>query len=442
MTHDEYDVLVLGAGAAGLAAARALAATGRRVALVEARKRVGGRIHTEHVVDRISGSAVPVELGAEFIHGLPKNLWGLVDEAGLETIERGGSRLHYDAGRLSEHETAALDVLEYLPTWLEAQSPAQDFSFADYLRIASIEAEAAAQASAYVEGFNAADHNRISVRALVQQQLAEDAIEGDRLFHVTQGYDAIPAYLARQFSSLGGKLLLDRPVHTVRWTRDSVGFEGCDSLGADFSLRAQQAVITLPLGVLQAGTVRFDPDPARLIGQARRMAMGHAWRMSLLFRAPIWPHAMSFLFTAHARPSTWWTPFPDSTPMITAWTGGPATASLADASLEPIAGASPLDRALQILARVFDRSVPDLQSQLVSWHSADWRADPYARGAYSYVVAGESDAPEQLCSPIGETLYFAGEHTDVTGHWGTVHAALGTGLRAAAQLIGGERGDA
>jgi monoamine oxidase len=439
MTGATYDVLVLGAGIAGLAAARALAQAGRRVALVEARDRVGGRIHTEHAfLDGRSGSTVPVELGAEFIHGLPKDLWDLVAEAGLETLERGGSRLRQDAGGLTERGTAPFDVLEDLQAWLETQAPDQDFSFADYLRIAKIDAEAAAQASAYVEGFNAADQTRVSVRALVRQQLAEDAIDGGRLFHVTTGYDALPKYLAARFAALGGNLLLGRPVQTVRWSRESVVFQGTDRQGLEFSLAARQAVITLPLGVLQAGAVRFDPDPPRLAQQAGRLSMGDAWRMTLLFREAVWPPAMSFLFTAQTRPSTWWTPFPDATPMITAWAGGPAAGRLSAESANHDARETLLERALQILAPVFNCPVASLRALLVSAHTHDWRADPYSRGAYSYVVAGAIDAPGQLSRPIGGTLYFAGEHTDVSGHWGTVHAALGTGLRAAAQLLGGE----
>jgi monoamine oxidase len=432
MTPDNYDVLVLGAGAAGLAAARELAASGRRVALIEARDRVGGRIHTVHVPGNGSVATVAVELGAEFIHGLPPNLWNLVNEAGLATLERSGARLRFERGELAERGTAAFQVLENLRTWLDAQAPEQDFSFADYLRIANIDADAAVQAGAYVEGFNAADQRLVSVRALVRQQRAEDAIEGDRLFHVTPGYDALPAYLAHQFCSLGGTLLLRRPVHTIRWARDSVVFEGRDLRGLEFSLRARCAVITLPLGVLQAGAVRFAPEPPLLAREARRLAMGNAARVTLLFREAVWPQGMSFLSIPDARPSTWWTPLPDATPMITAWTGGPAATELA----------TPLDRALQTLARVVDHSVADLQARLVGVYTHDWRADPYSRGAYSYVVAGAIDAPEHLSQPIGETLYFAGEHTDVSGHWGTVHAALGTGLRAAKQLIGGGSGSA
>ena len=78
----------------------------------------------------------------------------------------------------------------------------------------------------------------------------------------------------------------------------------------------------------------------------------------------------------------------------------------------------------------------ELQARLISWHTHDWQADPYSLGAYSYAPAGALNASSQMTRPAADTLYFAGEHTDTTGHWGTVHGALGSGLRAAAQILG------
>ena len=92
---DTFEAIVIGAGVAGLAAARTLAEAGRRVALIEARERVGGRIHT---VQAIQGD-LPVELGAEFIHGLPEELIDLVDEAGLTRFELDGDSRCVSPGR-------------------------------------------------------------------------------------------------------------------------------------------------------------------------------------------------------------------------------------------------------------------------------------------------------------------------------------------------------
>ena len=87
------------------------------------------------------------------------------------------------------------------------------------------------------------------------------------------------------------------------------------------------------------------------------------------------------------------------------------------------------------LAAAFGMSQADIRQQLLSWHAHDWQADPYARGAYSYAPAGAIDASARMTQPVEQTLYFAGEHTDVSGHWGTVHGALRSGIRAAAQLL-------
>jgi monoamine oxidase len=94
-----------------------------------------------------------------------------------------------------------------------------------------------------------------------------------------------------------------------------------------------------------------------------------------------------------------------------------------------------LPSSLETLAKVFNRPVAELQGLLSSWHTHDWLADPYAGGAYSYVPVGALDAPERMTHPVEDTLYFAGEHTDVTGHWGTVHAALQSGTLAAERLL-------
>jgi monoamine oxidase len=90
---------------------------------------------------------------------------------------------------------------------------------------------------------------------------------------------------------------------------------------------------------------------------------------------------------------------------------------------------------LRILSKAFGVCTTALQRLLVSWHTHDWEADEFARGAYSYVPAGALDAPAKLTVPVADTLYFAGEHTDTVGDWGTVHGALRSGLRAARQIL-------
>jgi monoamine oxidase len=441
--RETADVLILGAGAAGLGAARALCNSGRRVAIIEARSRVGGRIFTRHVAAPISTSAIPVELGAEFIHGLPPESWALIREAGLETYELEGSALSFAGGLLrpAREEHGASAVLGDMMSWLSQQPRGTDETFAQYLNHAGVSEIQRDEAIRYVEGFNAADHRVIGVAALARQQEAEDEIEADRLFRLRWGYDSLPRFLQKSIAAAGGRMFLDKPVSAIEWRRGSVRMSGIDASGRDFEFFGNQAVITLPLGVLHAGTMRFAPQPLHVLGEAGRMAMGAALRVPLMFRTSFWRakstlgtnrsvadelRQLSFLFTDRSIP-TWWTPHPDEAPMLTGWAAGPSAAM---GDRRPI-----IDRCLSTLADIFDESPAQLKERLVSWYFHDWSADEFARGAYSYAPVGALSASANIAEPVDRTLYFAGEHTTDSGHWGTVHGALQAGEAAAAKII-------
>jgi monoamine oxidase len=439
MNAIKYDVIVIGAGAAGLVAGRALAEAGRRVVICEARDRIGGRIWTRRL-PLANGESLAVELGAEFIHGLPQETWSLVQAANLGTYELDGTSWSYSGGQLSaasEQHRGTERVLDEMMQWMARQRSGADASFAEYLKLAGVKGSAARAASNYVEGFNAADQNRISVAALVKQQRAEETINTDRLFRLDGAYADIPTYLAERFVGAGGELKLSAPVTKITWRRGEVGVQFQDAGGVS-QLRANRALITVPLGVLQAEVIEFIPRPSAVLKHANRLVMGAAMRLILVFKEKFWSeHSdLSFLFAPSERPTTWWTPVPHETPMLTAWAGGPKAASLLRLIASDGNAGALLDQALSSLARIFGRSPADLRSRLSSWHLHDWQRDPYSRGAYSYVPVDASDAPDQLRGPFEDTLYFAGEHTDTLGHWGTVHAALATGTAVAHQLLG------
>jgi hypothetical protein len=442
----EYDVVIVGAGAAGLAAARELAQAGRRIALIEARERIGGRIFTRLLPRDADGLPNVVELGAEFVHGLPPALWSLVGEAGLAAYELAGSDVTFENGQWPPPRGPSWRrVLDGMMEWLAAR-PGADMSFSQYLAANRIDPADGAAAGNYVEGFNAADRDRIGIASLAQQQCAEDAIDADRLFRIAAGYAELMDFLRTQFTSAGGELVLGAPVRTVEWSRGAVRIE----TAAARSLRAKRAHITVPQGVLQAGSIEFLPSPSEILGAARRLAMGDVVRTVLVFDRPFWterrdgslPRAaqrslsdLSFLFMPGETPPTWWTPNPEPAPMLTAWMGGPRAAAL----LQSIAASGNRDgwlrQCLATLSKVFQLPGGEMERLLSSWHMHDWSADEFSRGAYSYVPAGALDAPAKLANPVEDTLYFAGEHTDLTGHWGTVHAAIGSGARAAGQIL-------
>jgi monoamine oxidase len=449
LNSDKYDVLILGAGAAGLAAGRRLAVAGKRVVIIEARQRIGGRIFTAPQALQSAAAPIPIELGAEFIHGLPGSTWEIVREAQLATYELDGEPWCFDEGLLhpcGEERRGAFEVVAKMPEWLAAQPAGSDATFAEYLKRAAIDAALAERASAYVEGFNAADRNIIGVAALARQQRAENDIHADRIFRIRGGYSALPQFLADQFRQSGGTIILKRPVRTIRWSRGAVSFGGLDGENRAFELKGEQAVITLPLGVLQADAVQFDPRPDDLMTQAARMAMGPVLRQTLLFDAPFWEAAqlrtaagrirdLGFLFAREETPATWWTIQPDATPMLTAWAAGPKAVALAKKAAVSGEPRALLDEALRVLAKIFGLETAAIEKMLVGWHTHDWQGDAYSRGAYSYAPAGALDASLRMTQPAERTLYFAGEHTDTEGHWGTVHAAFNSGLRAADQIL-------
>jgi monoamine oxidase len=452
----DFDIIIVGAGMAGLTAGRVLANSGQRVGIIEARHRVGGRICTTHVDDGAGRQDVPIELGAEFVHGLPPETWSLLREARLATYEIDGVELCSSGGALQihQHNGGGISVLEHMLAWEAALAPDCDMTFAAYLGTIAIDQAARTRAVEYVEGFNAADSAVISVKALAMQQRAEDAIDSDRLFKLEHGYAGLPRFLARQIEAAGGSILLGSVAQRIGWRRAAASVSGVGPHGDGFALAAKRALICVPLGVLQANAIEFMPDPGTILLQARRLAMGPLMRMTLLFRSRFWAASdlpkrsvevragldrLSFLFTHGTLPSTWWTPMPDTAAMITAWVGGTKVALIESA---PGTAAKPealLKHCLATLGNALGVATTDLTQLLLSWHCHDWQADPYTRGAYSYVPAGAIDASAKLTEPVEDTLYFAGEHTDISGHWGTVHAAVRSGLRAAAQLQGGTR---
>jgi monoamine oxidase len=415
MSTPDADVIVIGAGAAGLTAARDLRRAGWNVLCLEARDRIGGRILTIH--DPLT--AVPVELGAEFVHGRPSQIWDIVGEARLAVRETSGRMVSAtDSG--GDMDRVLEDVKQR-----GGEEPDESFlSFAEGGNYAPVDRLAA---SAYVEGFNAARKERIGVASLGQDERAADSIDGECGFHIAAGYDALALALDC------GSVRLNSIVEAVEWRRGSASVKVRSALDDHReTLRAERVVITVPLGVLQAGAIRFDPEPAHILEAAKALEFGQAVRVTLRFDRAFWEGTerfagASFIFSEEPVFPTWWTTRPVVAPVITGWSAGPkADALLGKSKTEVIAAA------LGSLGRIVGRPPARLEN---AWFH-DWHADPFARGAYSYVPAGALPARRRLAEPVEDTLYFAGEATDLLGYGGTVHGAVASGNRAAGQILG------
>jgi monoamine oxidase len=429
MTNSTYDLAVIGAGMAGLTAARALAEAGLKVLVVEAQDRIGGRIWTRHVGDEA------IEQGAEFIHGRPPELWALIEEAGLETYERKGTQICFEEGALNDCGGEMNEAFRPLEKLKKFKGP--DMSFAEYLDREKTPMEERGPMIGYVEGFNAADHREVSAASLGVQQKAEDAIGGDHTYRLRGGYDQLPRYLSERITELGSRVLTGTPVKEIRWEPGQV-----EVISDLWSFSVTQVVVTLPLAVLQRGSVKIMPQPSQILEAAERLRMGQVRRFTLLFAEKFWENLppqpalgeMNFLFAFSEMPPVWWTPHPEASHTITGWVGGPRSAALTGLDAETLGR-----KASTTLGRIFGIRKERIHGLLKGCYTHDWQHNQFALGAYSYVATGGLKASKQMTEPVADTLFFAGEHTDITGHWGTVHAAMRSGLRAAEQALSGIR---
>jgi monoamine oxidase len=404
------DVLIIGAGAAGLTAARELDRAGQRVWCLEARDRIGGRILTIHD----SLTAIPIELGAEFIHGRPPEIFDIVRAAGLTAYETGGRMV---GGGETDRVMADISRLA---------SETQDQTLLAFLNDRDYSPEEKQATRSFIEGFDAARAEKISVAALAEDQRASDLIDGDRSFRLMNGYRSLLLALGTS------AVRLNSIVESVEWRRGEVAVHVRSALsGAPETLKARQVIITVPLGVLQAGSIAFDPEPGDILAAARALEFGDVFRLTLKFNRAFWEGnpelaGAGFIFSEEPVFPTWWTTLPIEAPVITGWSAGPQADPLKGKSRSEIIGA-----AMASLQRIV--RVPATRLENAWMH--DWHADPFSRGAYSYVPAGALAARRMLSEPVEDTVYFAGEATDCNGYGGTVHGAIASGMRAAAQIL-------
>ncbi|MET0535539.1 MAG: NAD(P)/FAD-dependent oxidoreductase [Steroidobacter sp.] len=434
---DEFDVIVIGAGAAGMAAAAHLSRHHKSVCILEARERVGGRIFTI----RPRGNAFPLELGAEFIHGESEAVFEQLRRSGDVAVDAAHSRHRArQPGELKQAEDLFENMRERLS---RIPKPRSDLPFAEFLEKhrRSLSPEIRAFATMLVQGFDAADPARASAKEILKEWAGGISADAPT-FRPQRGYGSIIDSLVGRLDPQKVCLQLHSIVTEVRWQRGQAHVLFTRH-GEPMEVRAKQAIVTLPLGVMQLpplapGSVLFSPALPRKQQPLSRLIMGPVIKLALCFSKPFWAeiedgrHRDVAFFHAQGAPfPTFWSTLPVRSSVLYAWSGGPNASRIVARTTDEV-----LRPALASLAQLFgkNRNYRRLLEG-VYWH--DWQNDPYSCGAYGYAGVNGGPARKQLAQPVEQTLFFAGEAMDEEES-SSVGGALNTGCQAAEQVLASE----
>jgi monoamine oxidase len=425
-------VIVIGAGAAGLSAARVLHHAGREVIVIEGRDRIGGRLNTIEVGDGVADE------GGNWIHGAPANpLYHLAIEAGLN-IERddllhprhllthdqrsgrrvASARILYALGRV------AMLIRRYSNESIDAAHP--DATLAQRLDGEISKVRGATNRRYYralvrtiVDMIAAKESEYLSPNALA---LNPDDGGADYVIH--GGYRTLTTKLAD-----GLDIRLGTPVEAIRYDDDGVTVETSDG-----THHGSHVIVTAPIGVLQAGTIDFDP----LLPSPKRQAInavgaGVVEKLIFTFDEPFWrrnpgsPRSVFYVSeTLGDFPA-----FVDTTdsagcPMLVAFLTGDQLDAMAEMPQRFI------DRGCEVLQEIF----PDGYRAPSAVHLTQWGTDPFSRCSYSTPTVGvTAEDYEALAEPIAGRVLFAGEAT-YRRHAGFVEGAMGSGIREARRILG------
>ncbi len=437
MTQKKYDVLILGAGAAGLACARKLLEKNLNIQVIEARPRAGGRMLSLQK----PGSAMPIELGAEFIHGAPESTLDLMRTFSLPFYDIQDSHLHWTGKKMTELPQF-FEKIEALNAKL-AKTKSKDASVGQFLRSQkSLSPQWKQLYRRFIEGFQSADIEVISQQALSYEpeQSAATELNGTNMFRLARGYSEL---IERLSETLLQKdiLKLNLCVKKIRWSQNDVQVECQSDFGDERVIfHASKLVVTLPLGVLknqhETSKIEWTPLPTQLDSILDAMEMGNVQRLVFRFRTRFWEELatdkpLSFI---HMQEDcdfpTWWTLAPIRSTTLVAWQGGPRAKTMSQWSKS-----ERIRAALQTLSQWSGRPVSWLMQEMEFCETHDWNQDPFSLGAYSYIKVDGLQLAQKFSQPVSNTLYFAGEATCMGEARGTVHGAIESGQRAAEQIL-------
>jgi monoamine oxidase len=425
MPPDPNHILIVGAGAAGLMAGRELARAGKRVTIVEARDRCGGRICPLPLQE----FGYHAEGGAEFVHGAAPVTRRLLREARLSLSPTTGRRWTASNGAFSSDEPRYPhgDIFHHALMELRTDLPIAEFLETRFAGRRYFELRRGI--TRMVEGYDAADPRHASTFALRDEWMG-DGQDRHQQGRIAQGYGALIDFLASECRRHGATIHLGAAVTSID--------EGSGWIGAtcrDGTVHAADVtILTVPLPLLAEIAL---PPTARAKAAARSdIGYGNVVKILLRFATKFWAAQegralsdLSFLFSDTKVP-TWWTQHPADYPVLTGWLAGPKSEKLGLLTANQL-----VDTGLASLSEIFDLSPDRMRRDLVEARAINWGTDPFARGAYSYATPKTRDAQSTLTQPDVSRVIFSGEALYAGRDMGTVEAALSTGLGTAQAIL-------
>ncbi len=427
LSMEKFDVIIVGAGAAGLMAAKILCDAKKKVCILEARDRIGGRVHS---ITK-EGFSKPVEAGAEFIHGrLPLTI-SLLKEAGIKYYETTGELWQLKNNELKKRE----DFIEHADQLIKKLEKLEhDISIPELLDkyfTNTKYSEMKKSLQQYIEGYDAGDINYASSLALREEWQHED----DEQYRIEGGYQPLLDHLKNMCLQNDCAIYFSTIVKKINWKDDDVEVITKE----DTSYFSNKVIITVP-PVFLAGEetdagIYFDPLLPLVTEAAKQIGYGSVIKIVLEFTLAFWETGeyrkaedLFFLFSEEKIP-TWWSQLPDKTPTLTGWLAGPKAKVLANEDDDFI-----LEQALISLSSIFAIDAKILQKYLKASHINNWLADPFSKGAYSYNTITSAAAKKILATPVANTLFFAGEALDKKSS-ATVEAALNSGKDTVEKIL-------
>jgi monoamine oxidase len=416
-------VIVVGAGAGGLMAARELGRAGKKVTVLEARDRCGGRIYPLPAAE----FGYPAEAGAEFVHGEAPITRELLREAGLSLLSVQGARWSVSSGAFARDEMPDPHTARFYETLAKLKA---DITVADFLKrhFDGPEYDRLRHfVVRMVEGYDAADPARASMLAFRDEWTNSHRSMQAR---VVGGYGALIRFLAEGCREHGARIHLNAAVSAIE-TADARAVVRC----ADGDTHVGTAVIlAVPLAVLNE--IELPPAVREKAAAAADVGFGNVIKLLLQFKTRWWTSAkgknlsdLLFLLSDQTVP-VWWTQHPTDHPVLTGWVAGPRTASMAHLDENEL-----VEAGVASVANIFGLSPDQVRRDLVAARAIDWAKDPFARGAYSYATPQTRTAQLKLASSDGGAVFFSGEALYRGRDMGTVEAALASGRETARTIL-------